>query len=94
MYGIGKKLKVTVNSLVISAQIMQNAWVFSTVTVQSNMLANNQTFTSNRILNIGAGPHEEILNKKHFHVEIPGVVRVGLVKEALTMGMSDAIRPF
>ena len=46
MYVIGKKLKVTVNSLIISAQIMQNAWVFSIVPVQSNMLANNQTFTS------------------------------------------------
>ena len=38
---VSNQIKVTVNSLAINAQIMQNAWVFSIVPVQSNMLANN-----------------------------------------------------
>ena len=41
------RVKVTVNSLAINVQTMQNAWVFSIVPVQLiNILANNQTFTS------------------------------------------------
>ena len=43
---LGTLFKVTVNSLAINAQIMQNAWVFSIVPVQSKVLANNRTFTS------------------------------------------------